>query len=627
MEWRRLCSKLTDEISVVLMRSPLLRVVFFDRWFRLILVILFVGALGLALYFPRIWRMTPAGLAPEVKVSALDLTQAWSLKRSARAAANQKQFELSNRCWQSALANNAADREAIRGFLGNFLAMDQPDLPTRTLAIGQCFWLQHLGETNRAALELVFKVYARIGDDGLLITMVERDPALLPKIPNLKADYLKALLRSGQVANFHQHYLKADDALRENLRLYELARVAGWDSGPDSLRTRRELEDMAALPTASGEILELHLLVCDRLEDPNGYERSLRKLESLNRATPRHHVRHWKLLNRRGRVEEARAAARFRSVIPNTPSEFVALARVYGELQIQEEGRQVLKNALPAFSRSHDAWIAYGSVLQDCKDWPELRHLARTMRQDRHVGTELKGYSYFLEGYVEASEGRMPSAQSLFAESVQRKINGGWFALIAANELLRFGFPELAIGALAGHEREMAGIHEYWEMLFRSAVLARNQEALLTSAAKCRDLRPDNESITRYAAALLVNQAQPAEAITLTLALLAQFPDSPAAVLNHVHALLQNNRLAEAQSLLDSLPQSNFTPEHARAYNLALLEICFRSADLPRALTVSRRINPAELFPSQRKRFEEIRRHLMLHAIASPSSQGERLPE
>src|SRR6188768_3159858 len=143
MNWRQLSLKLTDEISVVLMRSPLLRVVVFDRWFRLILVILLVGALALALYFPRIWRMTPDNFAPEVKVSALDLTQAWSLKRSARTAANKKQFELSNRCWQSALANNPADREAIRGFLRNFLLMDQPDLRTRNVAVGQCFWLQH----------------------------------------------------------------------------------------------------------------------------------------------------------------------------------------------------------------------------------------------------------------------------------------------------------------------------------------------------------------------------------------------------------------------------------------------------------------------------------------------------
>ena len=63
-----------------------------------------------------------------------------------------------------------------------------------------------------------------------------------------------------------------------------------------------------------------------------------------------------------------------------------------------------------------------------------------------------------------------------------------------------------------------------------------------------------------------------------------------------------------------------FTPEQARAYDFALLEVCFRSADLPRALTVSQRINPAALFPLQRKRFEEVRQHLMLHTSASPSS-------
>jgi hypothetical protein len=622
MNWRRFSSRLTDEVSVVLMRSPLLRVVFFDRWFRLVLLMLVLGAISLALYFPRIWRTTPRAVAPEVKVSALDLTQAWSLKRSARAAAGKREFDLANRCWQSALANNPADREAIIGFLGNYLLMNQPDTRTRNLAIGQSLWLRHLGETNRAALELTFKVYGTIGEDGLLIAMAERETKLLEEIPELEAQYLKALFRSGNIEQFHQHRRRARGRLEENLILYELARKAGWSEGIDAIQSRHELEMRAAANGAGSEVIDLQLLVCAQLNDIQGYERFLHKLDSLNQAGLRHITRYWRLLRRCGRIEEARAAARFRSLAPNSASEFVDLARIYAELQLQEEGSQALKNAFPGFTHSKDAWVSYAGTLHDCKDWIELRGLARRMRQDPKVA-DLKGYSYFLEGCVEVAEGRTKSARGLFAEAAEIGMNSGRVALIAANELLKFGLPDLAISMLTGHEAEMASIYEYWDALFLSALLIRDQEVLLKSATKCRDLRPDTiEAKTRYAGALLVNRAEPLEAIATTLTLLAETPDSPGAILNHAHALLQNRRFDEARGLVDSLQHTSFTPEQERAYNLAVLEIHFRNTDPSKALAVAQRIDPEGLFPSQRRRFEQIRQELVPSA-SSPRSQKE----
>src|SRR5437899_1735838 len=111
--------RLKQKLAAKLIYSPFLRLVLFNFWFRLAFFC-FAGLLiFLALFLPRIWQVTPPGFLPVVTISGLDMAQAWSLKRSALRATSAGNFELAADAWNTAIANNPANPELIRGALRN----------------------------------------------------------------------------------------------------------------------------------------------------------------------------------------------------------------------------------------------------------------------------------------------------------------------------------------------------------------------------------------------------------------------------------------------------------------------------------------------------------------------------
>ena len=75
---------LKRKLGSALIYSPFIRLLLFNVWFQFAFGAAFCLAIATALYLPKIWTASPAGFLPVVKVSALDKTQNWALKRSAR---------------------------------------------------------------------------------------------------------------------------------------------------------------------------------------------------------------------------------------------------------------------------------------------------------------------------------------------------------------------------------------------------------------------------------------------------------------------------------------------------------------------------------------------------------------
>jgi len=105
---RRLAQKLRD--------YPLIRLLLFKRWFRLAFIGFVFLVLFLALFLPKMWVVTPRGFDPKIKISGLDLVQAWSLQRTAWRATTAGQYELADHAWQAAVANNPAIQPWCGGF-------------------------------------------------------------------------------------------------------------------------------------------------------------------------------------------------------------------------------------------------------------------------------------------------------------------------------------------------------------------------------------------------------------------------------------------------------------------------------------------------------------------------------
>src|SRR5262249_53874179 len=138
---------------------PLLRQLLFERWFRLAFAACALIFVFFALFLPKIWKTTPTGFRPIVKVSGLDLVQAWSLKRTALKAEQAGQFDEANYAWQAALANNPANKDLVRGSL-NCVLRDPHRREHALQALGYAYWLLKLTGTNDLAdLQLAGRVF------------------------------------------------------------------------------------------------------------------------------------------------------------------------------------------------------------------------------------------------------------------------------------------------------------------------------------------------------------------------------------------------------------------------------------------------------------------------------------
>ena len=96
---------------------PLARLLIFSFWFRLIFAGFLLFLVFLALFLPRIWRTTPPGFLPVIKISGLDMAQAWSLRRSALRSMKTGQLDQAAFAWQAAVAHNPANPDLVRGAL------------------------------------------------------------------------------------------------------------------------------------------------------------------------------------------------------------------------------------------------------------------------------------------------------------------------------------------------------------------------------------------------------------------------------------------------------------------------------------------------------------------------------
>ncbi|MBI4662015.1 MAG: hypothetical protein HY735_24600 [Verrucomicrobia bacterium] len=175
---------------------PLLKLVVFDRSFRIALAAgLGLLLAGLAL-LPKIWVTSPPGFIPVVKVSIFDRIQAWALRRTAQKAMAAGQFDEAGMAWVAAIANNPGNPNLVRGALRGFLGAEHRRRNS-DLALQQIFWLLRLTGTNALDLALATEIFEQTQAYGLVSKLLESSRG--PLDPNLEARYLKALFHEGKL--------------------------------------------------------------------------------------------------------------------------------------------------------------------------------------------------------------------------------------------------------------------------------------------------------------------------------------------------------------------------------------------------------------------------------------------
>jgi predicted Zn-dependent protease len=245
-----------------------------------------------------------------------------------------------------------------------------------------------------------------------------------------------------------------------------------------------------------------------------------------------------------------------------------------------------------------------------------LGDLAVQIRQVGHVGDVLAAYSYYLEGRAELALHRTPLALNAFRKILLHSFGNPNLALFVAKNLRSLGYGEIAKDLLAKLDREFGTNIDYWKQVFEVAIELKDQDLFYTAARTLYRLSPDDWIVrNNYASALITLRRDPTEEIKLTMQLMAQRPHAAATKINHGLALLQMQRAAEAQAVLDSLDLKQLSPVESSALHQARFELYFSRRDFKQALESNAQIDRQLLFPCERQWLDDA-----LAQIAGPSN-------
>jgi tetratricopeptide (TPR) repeat protein len=606
---------LKRKLSTALIYSPFIRLLLFNFWFQLAFGAAFCLAIFTALYVPKIWTASPAHFLPVVKVSALDKTQNWALKRSARKAMAERDYKRAAQSWEGAVAQNPADVSALRGFLNNMLRLEKADRHLFRSAVSQMTWLMRLSQTNSVDVQLTAKVCDKFKWHDVAAYCLGNVKGTLP--PDAEAVYLKALFHQGRLSEFKSRYENVAARIEDKeVPLYALALEAGA-SGPDAERAEQELEKAVLTGDLSELAARLRMVACGEKGDVAAYARHLHALAVRNQDTVTDHANYWVLLKQRGRIEEAVKLAHEFTRAPSSSMETVRLADAYFQLGMLDETRDLLKKTAPAFANSPEVWVAYAAVLERVSDWAGMRAIALRIREEMTSRDTLWGFAYYLEGRAELSEKRVSSAERAFEKAAECAYEIPPLGMTVAGELVRLKYPAHSLKIYQSLEKSFEDDPAFWKGYFDAAFAANDAELVLKTSERCYRLNPREASAhNRYAAALLVNRSKPDEAIKLTLQLTTSFPNSLAAKINHSFALLLNLRTEEALAALESMNVTALSPSEASDYHLALFEAYHNLERWDEAEKARNKIVAGTLFPVQQKWLNEKARTMPTHQIA-----------
>jgi tetratricopeptide (TPR) repeat protein len=592
--------KLKKRLSSRLVNWPMLRLLLFDPWFRLVLVGLLFGSLVLALALPRIWRTTPSGFKPIVRVSGLDVVQAWSLRRSALRASGAGNPEAAEFAWHAAIANNPANLDDLRGYLRFALEHEGEREARLRSASGYVGWLLRLSGTNAVDTALAVEIFSRLGQHREVLDLV-RSSGGKPDAVQEKAG-LKALFHLGAMAEYRQGWERARERLGSDpeLILFETAYLAGWGPPGEAGPALQRLDEAAAGASQSVLVNRLRMQVAKERQDLARLEESLRRLVEASQDVLQEHTAHWELLAASGRLEDAQALARA-YVRPLTNLDDVGrLSHAFRSLNMRDEEIALWQQEAPRFGQAPRVWIVLGDLLMEARRWDDLRIVARQIRDRADAMDVIGGYSYFLEGRAEIARGRWQSAEEALVKAAQLGSTDAGLRYDLAQRMMRLGYARPALELLLPLEAEYAGVAEYWQLRFGAHAQQKEWQGMVEAAQQAYALAPEDlRSLNNQAAMWLMTREPPERIQQLTLELMRLRPQAAASRLNHALALIRNHRPSEAAELLRSLAPHKFTAEEDNAYIWCWMEYYVATGQPDRAREEARRLDPSLLFAPQ----------------------------
>jgi hypothetical protein len=596
------------EVQQRLSNWPLVRLLWHDPTFRwAFLGCLVAGFVGVVAVL-KIWVITPPGMAPRIRISALDFLEARIHRALAEREDAARNYGQAQYHWKVAVQNNPGAPELMLGYLTNLMAQP-PRSPQRSrTALEQSFWLMRLGQTNAANMGVILRAMEHFRFDDLALIWATNAPPPLP--PGHQVIALRSLLRLGQGEKYAAFRAAVTNLLpaAEQIGLFDAAWRLGWGGAKEDPDAGQILRSAEANPATAVAALELQLILASRRNDVDTFGQVLARLRDLHADTPSQHAAYWSLLRAKGREPEAQKLALEFADPPINSGEIMRVSTVFIGLGLTNHAAKFLEHFVPQLGATPDNWTILGDVLLAQRRWVELRGLAVEIRKNPLTSGSLAGFSYFLEGAAAHGEYAEVDALAAFERVPRNPIQDDNVAYNVAQALIFYRAWAPARDLLLSRTNRFGKSVEFWQTLVRVAYQLQDSALLLRAARAARDLAPDrSDTLTDLAAGLLVEGVNPEETLATTRRIVQARPQSVSARMNYALALLQNRQAAAARAILLTFEPDRLGPVERGVWYFARAQMLDLDGDGAGTLAALKEVDVKVLFPKQLELVNELR--------------------
>ena len=575
-----------------------------DWKFRLALSLVACIILSLSILLPKVWRVSPAGYLPVSKISGLDFLQAWSLKRQALKQASEKRYDLAISSWNACIANRPFDAAVLRDALATFRQLTSPTWRhiLQVRYYGQM--LAALAPHQHNELALVAQTLLSMGE---VTEAANLSPPSLQSVEDEKRALFGALyllddrilppewFESFKLGSTHQ-----DSMAQEILSAYEFLNTLNQVGSSQSERFSLQDVKLPEKEKASDVSLHLGFQLAFKAGDFDALTGYFDELKSRELARSWHLLKKWRLQLGGDQITRVWSEIRHEDELPLLNSDQVLeLAGIYLDISKTTACQDMLESWLEEFPSATSLWVLQGELLLKSENWDRVRAFAGRIRNEPSLGN-LEGYACFMEGEGFRRSGNLSRAASALNQWENSPVVMPSLDLRMARHARNVGMVERALRRFLILEPHFEDHQGFWQELFEFAHEQGQTKFLLRAARKLHELSPRSpQHANNYAAVMLALRENPSEAIGFTLSLVKEFPSDLISRINHIHALLQNRRLQDAQDYLSSIDRESLVEEFRPAFDLAVFELHCLESNLEQARDVLQIMEVEKLLPPQ----------------------------
>lgn len=575
-----------------------------DRKFLWAACCLLLMAMALVLALIKFWNVSPEGQIPRIKISGLDYIQAYSFKRQATQHEIEGSLEDAFIAWTACVANRPYHADTLRSLL---MMAQKLEYPNRRQISRVTAAAKMLIASSGSESDDHLSVASLINMGGVMeATMLLESLFDSPSPDTLSICAMVLLLNN----------LPIDDALmhsigtfakkgHSNCRLMEttIKHLAGtnhtqlnqttfWQIWDENQRNSTLNEDLKSL---------LGFWLALQLEDRKKILIYRNKLVSQNRMHTWARIQFLYWQTEQGDLKALRnTLANYDPSHSINAYEIVAMADLFSRVSLKIKAKEILESGISIFPNSPEIWLLLMNICMDEKDWPKVHGMASKVRLESSL-TDLRGFSHFTEAYAFHFEGNKLKSQISLNHWLKESITNPDLERQLVAKASEIGATDLALLRYQKLEDHYKEDLDFWQEVWNFAYAYDQFNYLLEVSKRLFELAPNSATAaSNYAAVHLALRRDPTEAIALTYSLLNEFPNLLPMQINHIHALLQNQRLEEAEAALNKLNPQKMPPDYLATYQAAWFELYLNKQMPFDALRAAESINIDKLLAPQR---------------------------